>query len=535
MSTTPKEIIFEEEARELLFAGIKKLADVVAFTLGPKGRNVGLEKSWGAPVITNDGSSIVKDVELKNVYENMGVSMAKEVVQKIKEKCGDGTTTGTLLLRALVEYGMKYIAAGASPISIKRGIDKAVEAIVKEIEKSAIPIKNSKETRNIATVSASGNTEIGNLIADAMEKVGKSGVITIEEAKGTETTIELVEGMQFDRGWVSPYFCTNPDKMTVDMNFPQILLVDKKISNVHEILPLLQATASTGKELLIVAEDIDSDALSTLVVNKLRGTLKVAAVKAPGFGDRRKAMLQDLAVLTGATLVTEETGVSLKDMPMEVLGSAEKVTITKEHTTIVKGSGDPKAIALRIKQIEAEANAVTSSYDKEKLEERKAKLSGGVAVIRVGAATEPEMKQKKQAFEDSLNSTKAALDEGIVPGGGVALLRASKAAEKLKLEGDEAIGVKVVIAACETPLRQIVNNTGLDGSVILAEVLGTKDNFGFNAMTEKVEDLVAAGVIDPAKVVKNALMHAASVAGIVLISEALIADAPDDEDDAVGA
>lgn len=535
MSTTPKEIVFEEEARELLLAGIKKLADVVAFTLGPKGRNVGLEKSWGAPIITNDGSSIVKDIELKNVYENMGVSMAKEVVQKIKEKCGDGTTTGTLLLRALVENGMKYIAAGASPISVKRGIDKAVEAVVKEIEKIAIPIKNSTETKNIATVSASGNIEIGQMIAEAMEKVGKSGVITIEEAKGTETTIELVEGMQFDRGWISPYFCTNADKMTVEMQHPHILLVDRKISSVHEILPLLQATASSGRELLIIAEDIDGDALSTLVVNKLRGTLKVATVKAPGFGDRRKAMMQDIAILTGATLVTEETGVNLKDTSMDVLGSAEKVSISKEHTTIVKGDGDPKQIALRIKQIDAEINATTSSYDKEKLEERKAKLSGGVAVIRVGAATEPELKQKKQAFEDSLNSTKAALDEGIVPGGGVALLRASKAAEKLKLENDEAIGAKVVIAACETPLRQIVYNTGMDGSVVLAEVQAAKTNFGFNALNEKVEDLVTAGVIDPAKVVKNALMHAASVAGIVLISEALIADAPEeDEEEAEG-
>ncbi len=531
MSTTPKEIIFDEEARELLLAGIKKLADVVAFTLGPKGRNVGLEKSWGAPIITNDGSSIVKDIELKNVYENMGVSMAKEVVQKIKEKCGDGTTTGTLLLRALVENGMKYIASGATPIGIKRGIDKAVDAIVKEIEKSAIPIKNSKETRNIATVSASGNTEIGNLIGDAMEKVGKSGVITIEEAKGTETTIELVEGMQFDRGWVSPYFCTNADKMTIEMQNPQLLLIDRKISNIHELLPLLQASASTGKELLIIAEDIEGDVLSTLVVNKLRGILKVAAVKAPGFGDRRKAMLQDIAILTGATVISEEAGISLKDASTEVLGSADRVIITKEHTTIVSGHGDQDKIDARVKQIEKEAENNTNTYEKEKLEERKAKLSGGVAVIRVGAATEPELKQKKQAFEDSLNSTKAALDEGIVPGGGVALLRASKMLEKLKLEGDEAIGAKVVLTACETPLKQIVYNTGLDGSVVLAEVQQAKPQFGFNALTEKVEDLVATGVIDPAKVVKNALLHASSVAGIVLISQALIADALEEEEE----
>lgn len=532
MSATPKEIIFEEEAREMLLAGIKKLADVVAFTLGPKGRNVGLEKGWGAPTITNDGSSIVKDISLKNQYENMGVSMAKEVVQKIKEKCGDGTTTGTLLLKALVENGIKQISAGASPIGVKRGLDKALEAVLKQIEKSAIPVKNSKEIKNIATASASGNEEIGNLISEAMEKVGRSGVITIEEAKGTETTIELVEGMQFDRGYISAYFCTNMDKLTVEMNNnPQILLVDKKISSVHEVLPVLSAAASAGKELLIIAEDVDADALSTLVVNKLRGTLKVAAVKAPGFGDRRKAMLQDIAVLTGATLVSEETGMSLKEIPADVLGSAERVMITKENTIIVNGTGNSQEIKARVKQIESEIEQCKSSYDKEKLEERKAKLSGGVAVIRVGAATEPEMKQKKQMFEDSLNSTKAAIEEGIVPGGGVALLHASKAIDGLKLEGDEAIGAKILKMACECPLKQIVFNAGQDGSVVLAEILKSKPNFGFNAMSEKVEDLMAAGVVDPAKVVKNSLMHALSAAGIVIISEALIGDAPEDEEE----
>jgi chaperonin GroEL len=530
MSSTPKEIIFEEEARELLLAGIKKLADVVAFTLGPKGRNVGLEKSWGAPTITNDGSSIVKDISLKDQYENMGVAMAKEVVQQIKEKCGDGTTTGTLLLKALVENGIKNIASGASPIGIKRGMEKAVEAIVKQIEKEAIPVKNAKEIRNIATASASGNEEIGSLISEAMEKVGRSGVITIEEAKGTETTIELVEGMQFDRGYISPYFCTNADKMSVEMDNAQLLIVDKKVSSAHELLPILQSIASSGRELLIIAEDIDSDALSTLVVNKLRGTIRVAAVKAPGFGDRRKAMLQDIATLTGATVVSEETGMSLKEIPVSVLGTADKITITKENTTIVNGGGSPKEIQARIAQIENEIAATKSSYDKEKLEERKAKLSGGVAVIRVGAATEPELKQKKQVYEDSLNSTKAAIEEGIVPGGGVALLRASKAIGHLQLEGDEAIGYKILLAACEAPLKQIVSNTGLDGPVVLAEVLESGPHYGFNAMTEKVEDLMAAGVIDPAKVVKNCLMHAASVAGIVLISEALIADAPEEDE-----
>ena len=534
MASTPKEIVFEEQARELLLNGIKKLADVVAFTLGPRGRNVGLEKSWGAPAITNDGNSIVKDVSLKNPYENMGVSMAKEVAQKIKETCGDGTTTGTLLLRALVENGVKLIAAGASPISVKRGMEKAVEAVVKEVEKNAIPVKDSKDIRNIATVSASGNQDVGNLIAEAMEKVGKFGTITIEEAKGTETTIELVEGMQFDRGYISSYFCTNQEKMIVEMNNPQVLLIERKISNIHEILPVLQATATTGSELLIIAEDIDGDALSTLVVNKLRGTLKVAAVKAPGFGDRRKAMLQDIAVLTNATVVSEDIGMSMKEIPATVLGKADTVHISKDHTVIVSSAASKKQIEARIKQIDNEIAATKSTYEVEKLEERKAKLSGGVAVIRVGAATEAELKKHKQEFEDSLNSTKAAVEAGIVPGGGVALLRASKAVEKLNLQGDEAAGAKIVILACEAPLKQIVTNAGFDGSVILADILQAKANFGFNALTDVVEDLVKAGVIDPAKVVKNALTYAASVAGIVLISEALITDAPDDEDEDKG-
>lgn len=531
MSTTPKVIIFEEEARELLLAGINKLANVVAFTLGPRGRNVGLEKGWGAPTITNDGSSIVKDISLKNPYENMGVAMAKEVVQKIKETCGDGTTTGTMLLRAMVEYGVKLISAGASPIGVKRGIEKAVEAVVAEIEKTAIPIKDFSEIRNIATVSASGIQEIGNLITEAMQKVGKTGVILIEEGKGTDTTIEVVEGMQFDRGYISSYFCTNTDRLTVEMNHPQILIVDRKINNVHELLPILQATASGGRELLIIAEDIEGDALSTLVVNKLRGTLKVAAVKSPGFGDRRKALLEDIAILTGGTVVSDDAGMSLKEIPPSVLGSAERVSVTKEHTIIVNGAGSKDKVAARLKQIDNEMTTTKSTYDKEKLEERKAKLSGGVAVIRVGAATETELKQRKQIFEDSLNSTKAAIESGVVPGGGVALLRASKAIEKLKLQGDELAGSKIVISACEAPLKQIVSNAGFDGSVILAEVQKAKPNYGFNAISEKVEDLIKAGIVDPAKVVKNALTYAASVAGIVLISEALISDAPEEEEE----
>lgn len=526
--STPKDIIFEEDAREKLLSGITQLADVVAFTLGPKGRNVGYEKSWGAPSITNDGNSIVNEIELDS-FENLGVSIAKEVAQKIKEKAGDGTSSGTLLLRALVETGIKNIASGASPILLKRGMDKAVAAIISSLDKMAQHINTQDEIRSIATVSASGNNEIGQLISDAMEKVGKEGVITIEEGKGIDTTIELVEGMQFDRGYCSPYFCTNAEKMIAEMQNVQLLLVDRKISNIHELLPLLQTSASAGRELLIIAEDIEGDVLSTLVVNRLRGTLKAAAVKAPGFGDRRKAMLQDIAVLTGATVVSEEAGISLKEATSDILGHAEKVRITKDSTTIIS-QGQDQAVAARIKQIENEAEAVTSKYDKEKLEERKAKLSGGVAVIRIGAATEPEMKQKKQIAEDSLSSTKAAVEEGIVPGGGVALLRASQELENLKLEGDELLGAHIVIKACRTPLRQIAHNSGEDGSVILAEVLESETNVGYNAETGKKEDLMKAGIIDPAKVIKTELIHAASAAGIVLLSEALVIDAKEEEE-----
>ncbi|MBI2809851.1 MAG: chaperonin GroEL [Candidatus Melainabacteria bacterium] len=528
--STPKELIFDEEARNKLREGIDKLADVVGVTLGPKGRNVGLQASWGAPTVTNDGNSIVKDIELKDQYANMGVSLGKEVASKMKEKCGDGTTSSILLLRSLVQSGVKNIASGASPITLKRGMDKAVDAIVAQIEKSSIAIKNDSETKNIAIASASGNEAIGALIADAVQKVGKSGVITIEEGKSTDTTIEMVEGMQFDRGYLSAYFCTNAEKMSVEMSNVKLLITDKKISSVQEILPILQSIASTATELLIIADDIEGDALSTLVVNKLRGTLKVCAVKAPGFGDRRKALLEDLAILTGGTLVSEETGNSLKDATAEVLGSAEKILVTKEKTTLVGGKGDSKTIQARIKQIQAEADNATSSYDKEKLDERKAKLSGGVAVIRVGAATEPEMKQKKQMFEDSLNYTRAAIEEGIVIGGGCALLRASKAV-KLEVAGDEAIGGQIVLKACEAPFRQIASNTGFDASVLLNEVLSAGTNFGFNAMSEKVEDLIKAGVVDPAKVVKNALRLAVSTAGVVLLSEALIGNAPEDEED----
>ena len=531
MSSTPKEIIFEEAARDKLVTGIQKLSDTISHTLGPKGRNVGLEKSWGAPSITNDGNSITSEIELKDPYENMGAAMAKEVAAKLKEKCGDGSTTGIILLKALVEAGAKNIAAGASPISVKRGIDKGVTALVAEIEKTAITIKDAKEIRNIALVSASGDEAIGNLIADAMEQVGAEGVITIEEAKGTETTIEIVEGMQFDRGYLSPYFCSDSEKMTAELEKPMILLTDKKVTSIHDLLPILQTTASTGKELLIVAEDIEGDALSTLVVNRLRGTLKVTAVKAPGFGDRRKAMLEDLAVLTGATVISEETGTALKDVTVEALGSAERVTLTKEDTTIVNGSGSTDTIAARINQIEAEIEQTTSNYDKEKLVERRAKLSGGVAVIRVGAKTEPELKNRKQIFEDCLSSTQAALEEGIVLGAGVALLLASAVLNKLDVTDEERTGLHLLIKACEAPARQLIANAGLEESVVLDEIKQAGGKNGFNVLTEKVEDLLKAGVVDAAKVVKNCLTYAGSAAGIVLISEALITDAPEDDEE----
>ncbi|MCX6991311.1 MAG: chaperonin GroEL [Chlamydiae bacterium] len=528
MSGTPRELIFEEQARQKLAEGINQLAEVVAVTLGPKGRNVGLQASYGAPTITNDGNSIVKDIELKDQYANMGVSMGKEVASKMKEKCGDGTTTSILLLKALVQNGIKNISSGASPIHVKRGMDKAVQAIIEEIEKTAIPIQNDTEMLNIAIASASGHEFIGKLIAEAIKKVGKSGVITIEEGKSTETTVEMVEGMQFDRGYTSAYFCTNAEKMTVEMTNPKILVTDKKISSIQEILNILQTVSTTASELLIIADDIEGDALSTLVVNKLRGTLKVCAVKAPGFGDRRKSLLLDLAILTGANFISEEAGVYLKDAELSQLGTAERVTISKDKTTIIGGAGTPSDIAARIKQIEAEGKIAESPYDKEKLEERKAKLSGGVAVIRVGAATEPEMKQRKQMFEDSLSSTRAAIEEGIVPGGGIAILRASLAANSLQLAPEELVGAQIVIRACEAPFKQIVSNTGFDSAVILQQIQSKLGTFGFNAMTEQVEDLVLSGIVDPAKVVKNALQYASSTAGIVLLSEALIGNAPED-------
>ncbi len=530
MNTKAKELVFEEDARVFLRDGIEHLAEVVAMTLGPRGRNVGIDASWGSPMISSDGYTICKDLELKNPFLNMGVAMGKEVAAKIKEKSGDGTTTGIVLLRALVQAGMKNIAAGANPTAIKRGMDKALEKVLEEIDRIAVCIQNSVETRNIATVSASGNTEIGEMISQCFEKVGKTGVVAIEEGKGTETTIELVEGMQFDKGYISAYFCTNNEKLTVEMSHPAILITDKKIASAQEILPILQQVAAAGQELLIIADDLEGDALSTLVVNKLRGSLKIAAVKAPGFGDNRKAMLEDLAILTGAQLVTEEKGYILRDVGSEVLGHADQITITKDKTTLVGGQGAPESIRARIEQLEAQSAKASSKYDKEKLEERKAKLQGGVALIQVGAPTESEMKKKKQMYEDSLNSTRAALEEGIVPGGGVALLQAGRSAQ-LSLSPEELIGANILCKACEAPFRQIVANTGLDASIVLDEVLARQSkSFGFNALSETIEDLLLAGIIDPVKVVKSSLRHAVSMAGVVLLSEALIANAEEKEE-----
>lgn len=520
---TAKDIIFEEDARNALRDGINELANVVAITLGPTGRNVGLQASYGSPSITSDGASIAKDVELKDPFLNIGASMGKEVAAKIKEKSGDGTTTGIVLLQALVQAGVKNIAAGANPTSIKRGMDKALDALLKYVDSTAIAIKNSQDTVNIATISASNNQEIGKTISTCFDKSGKTGVITIEEGKGTETTIELVEGMQLDRGYVSPYFATNPEKMIVEMEHPFVLITDKKISSAQDLLPILQHVAATGSPLILIADDIDGDALSTMVVNKLRGSLKVAAIKAPGFGDRRKQILEDIAILTGGQLVSEERGLILRDVEADVLGRADQIIISKDKTTIVGGQGDAKEIKARVAQIEGEIKKASSSYDKEKLNERKAKLHGGVAVIKVGAMTESEMKKKKQMFEDSLNATRAALEEGIVPGGGVMLLQAARSAPDIDLSKEEEVGAKILFQACEAPFRQIVKNSGYDASIILEEALIQGKTFGFNAVSEKVEDFIKSGIVDPAKVIKTSLTLAVSMAGVILLTESIIA------------
>ncbi len=522
-----KQIIYGEEARRALQKGVDKLANAVKVTLGPKGRNVVLDKKFGAPNITKDGVSVAKEVELEDAFENMGAQMVKEVASKTSDVAGDGTTTATVLAQAIVREGLKNVTAGANPTALKRGIDKAVEVVVTELKKFSTPTKGKNEIAQVATISANGDKKIGDIIAEAMEKVGKDGVITVEEAKGIETTLDVVEGMQFDQGYLSPYFVTNADRMECDLENCYILIHEKKIGSMKDLLPVLEKVVQKGRPLLIIAEEVEGEALATLVVNKIRGTFVCAAVKAPGFGDRRKAMLEDIAILTGGKSVTEDLGIKLENVKLEDLGQAKKVTIDKDNTTIMQGAGSKKDIDARCETIRKQVKETTSDYDREKLQERLAKLVGGVAVINVGAATEVEMKEKKARVEDALHATRAAVEEGIVPGGGVALIRTIKALETLKVAGDEQIGANIVRRSLEEPLRQIVGNAGGEGSVVVAKVLTEKQNVGYNAETNVYEDLVSTGVIDPAKVVRSALQNAASVAGLMLTTETLITDIPE--------
>jgi chaperonin GroEL len=521
-----KDIKFDIEARDGLKRGVDALANAVKVTLGPKGRNVIISKSFGGPTVTKDGVSVAKEIELKDPLENMGAQMVKEVASKTNDLAGDGTTTATVLAQAIVKEGLKNVAAGANPMDLKRGIDKAVEAIVKDLGKQAQEVGSSSEKiKQVASISANNDEVIGDLIATAFGKVGKEGVITVEEAKGTDTYVDVVEGMQFDRGYLSPYFVTNPEKMNVELENPYILLYDKKVSSLKELLPVLEPVAQSGKPLLIIAEDVDGEALSTLVVNKLRGALKIAAVKAPGFGDRRKAMLEDIAILTGGTVIAEESGYTLENATLEMLGTAEKVSIDKDNTTIVNGAGNADLIKNRVNQIKGQMETTTSDYDKEKLQERLAKLAGGVAVLYVGAASEVEMKEKKDRVDDALHATRAAVEEGIVAGGGVALLRAKTSLASIKADNaDEATGIQIVSRAIESPLRTIVENAGLEGSVVVAKVTDGKDNFGYNAKTDEYVDMLKAGIIDPKKVTRVALENAASVAGMILTTECALID-----------
>jgi chaperonin GroEL len=522
-----KEIKYSAAAREKIMRGVDTLANAVKVTLGPKGRNVLIEKSWGSPKITKDGVTVAKEVEIEDKFENMGAQMVKEVASKTSDVAGDGTTTATILAQAIYREGSKLVAAGANPMSIKRGIDKAVDSVVQELKKLSKPTKEKKEIAQVGTVSANNDSTIGDIISEAMEKVGKEGVITVEEAKSMETTLEIVEGMQFDRGYLSPYFVTEPEKMEVHLEEPYLLLNEKKISVMKDMIPILEQIAKMGKPMLIIAEDIEGEALATLVVNKLRGTLKCAAVKAPGFGDRRKAMLEDIAILTGGRVISEDLGIKLENITVNDLGTAKRVTIDKDNTTIVDGGGSREALEGRVKQIRAQIDETTSDYDREKLQERLAKLIGGVAVINVGAATETEMKEKKDRVEDALNATRAAVEEGIVPGGGVAFARAIKMLDKLKLEGEEQLGANIVKRALEEPVRQIANNAGFEGSVVVQRVLDGKDNYGLNAETGEYEDLIKAGIIDPTKVARFALQNAASVAGLLMTTEAMVAEKPE--------
>jgi chaperonin GroEL len=507
--------------------GVNQLANAVKVTLGPKGNNVVLEKSFGAPLVTKDGVTVAKEIELEGKFENMGARMVREVASKTSDTAGDGTTTATILAQAIYNEGQKLVAAGTNPMALKRGIDKGATAVIAELKKMSKPTKDKNEIKQVGSISANNDEQIGQLISDAMEKVGKEGVITVEEAKSMETTLEVVEGMQFDRGYISPYFVTNSEKMIAVMDSPYILLSEKKISNMQDMVPLLEQVARMGKPLVIVAEDVDGEALATLIINKLRGTLKVAAIKAPGFGDRRKAMLQDIAVLTGGQVISEDLGIKLENITINDLGSAKTVRIDKDNTTIVDGAGKRQAIEGRLKVIRAEIENTTSDYDREKLQERLAKLVGGVAVINIGAATETEMKEKKARVEDALNATRAAVEEGIVPGGGVALVRCIPALDKVDAKGEEKQGVKLLKRVLSEPLRQIATNAGLEGSVVYNKVAEGKDDFGFNAATEEFENLLAAGVIDPTKVVRFALQNAASVAGLMLTTEAMITDKPE--------
>ena len=526
-----KQIIYGEESRQAILRGVNQLANAVKVTLGPKGRNVVLDRKFGSPTITKDGVTVAKEIDLKDPLENMGAQMVREVASKTSDTAGDGTTTATVLAQAIYREGARNVVAGANPMELKRGIEKAVEVVVEEIKKMSRPVTGNMVAQ-VGMISANSDATIGKIIAEAMEKVGKDGVITVEESKTLETTLDVVEGMQFDRGYLSAYFVTDPERMEVVLDNPVILIHEKKISSMKDLLPVLEQVARLGRPLMIIAEDIDGEALATLVVNKLRGTLQAAAVKAPGFGDRRKAMLEDIAILTGGKAITEDLGLKLENIKLEDLGKAKKVTIDKDNTTIVEGAGTSAAIEGRVKQLRTQVEDTTSDYDREKIQERLAKLVGGVAIIKVGAATETEMKEKKARVEDAMHATKAAVEEGIVPGGGVALLRGGKALEKLKLEGDQKVGMEIIRRAIEEPMRHIATNAGAEGSIVVAKVKEMKTDEGFNAATEVYEDLVKAGVIDPAKVVRNALQNAASIASLLLTTEALVSEIPEDKKDA---
>lgn len=526
-----KEITFDTSARDRLKKGVDKLADAVSVTLGPKGRNVILDKKFGAPSITKDGVTVAKEIELKDPVENMGAQLVKEVASKTSDAAGDGTTTATVLAQAIFSHGIKNVAAGANPMDLKRGIDKAVEAVVANLKKQSKPIKGAQEVTQIASISSNNDEQIGKMISTAMDKVGKDGVITVEEAKGTEMEVKTVEGMQFDRGYLSPYFVTNTEKMEAELESPYILIYDKKISSMKELLPILEATAQTGKPLLIISEEVEGEALATLVVNKIRGALKVAAVKAPGFGDRRKAMLEDIAVLTGGRVISEEQGFKLENATIEYLGRADKINIDKDNTTIVNGAGKKSEINARINQIKAQIETTTSDYDKEKLQERLAKLSGGVAILYVGAATEVEMKEKKDRVDDALHATRAAVQEGIIPGGGVAYIRASESLKTLIVENeDQMTGINIIRLALEAPLRTIAENAGQEGSVIVNKVRDGKKDYGYNARDNKFEEFFAAGIIDPTKVARLALENAASIAGLLLTTEAVVSEIQEEKE-----